>query len=146
MKKKNQNINLTTLDRNLFKLKKIKKYSSDQLLFKNKNTREDQYILSSLCNKFDVVIESSGNYKNLISSLNFVKKSGVVIFSGNPNNDIKLNKNQISNILRKEIIIKGVWNSSFKKKMNNWKSAENFLGNVHNSNLGQLITHTIDFY
>ena len=86
LKKKNQNINLTTIDRNLFKLKKIKKYSSDQLLFKNKNTREDQYILSSLCNKFDVVIESSGNYKNFISSLNFVKKSGVVIFSGNPNN------------------------------------------------------------
>ena len=144
LKKKNQNINLTTLDRNLFKLKKIKKYSSEQLLFKNKNTREDQYILSSLCNKFDVVIESSGNYKNFISSLNFVKKSGVVIFSGNPNNHIKLHKNQISNILRKEIIIKGVWNSSFKKKINNWQSAENFLGNAHNDNLEQLITHTID--
>ena len=28
--------------------------------------------------------------------------------------------------------------------MNNWKSAENFLGNVRNSNLEQLITHTID--
>ena len=67
-----------------------------------------------------------------------------MIFSGNPNNHIELHKNQISNILRKEIIIKGVWNSSFKKKINNWQSAENFLGNAHNDNLEQLITHTID--
>ena len=44
--------------------------------------------------------------KFVISPLNFVKKSGVVIFSGNPNNDVKLSKNQISSVLRKEIIIK----------------------------------------
>jgi threonine dehydrogenase-like Zn-dependent dehydrogenase len=144
LKRKNPNVNLTTLDRNLFKLKEIKKYSSDQLLFNNKNTKEDRYILSSLCEKFDVVVESSGNYKNFVSSLNFVKKNGVIIFSGNPNNEIKFSRNQIGDILRKELIIKGVWNSSFKKKMNNWKSAENFLGNIHNSNLGQLITHTVD--
>jgi|TARA_B100001964_G_scaffold166754_1_gene183084 L-iditol 2-dehydrogenase len=144
LKKKNSKINLTTLDRNSFKLEKIKKYSNDQLLFKNKNTREDQYILSSLCNKFDVVIESSGNYKNFISSLSFVKKNGVVIFSGNPNNDIKLSRDQISSVLRKEIIIKGVWNSTFKKKTSNWLSAENFLANGRNDNLEQLITHTID--
>ena len=64
-------------------------------------------------------------------------------FSGNPNNDIKFNKNNISNILRKELMIKGVWNSSFKKKINNWKSAENFLGNTYSYNLEQLITHTV---
>ena len=144
LKRTNSNVNLTALDRNLFKLKKIKKYSNDQLLFKNNNTSEDQYILSSLRNKFDIVIESSGNYKNFISSLNFAKKNGLVIFSGNPNNDIKFSKNQISSVLRKEIIIKGVWNSTFKKKMNNWKFAENFLRSSNNSNLEQLITHTTD--
>ena len=68
----------------------------------------------------------------------------MVVFSGNPNNDIKFNRNQISSILRKEIIIKGVWNSSFKKKNNNWKSAENFLKSTNASNLEQLITHTVD--
>ena len=56
---------------------------------------------------------------------------------------IKFSRNQIGDILRKELIIKGVWNSSFKKKMNNWKSAENFLANIQNSNLGQLITHAV---
>ena len=144
LKRKNPNVNLTTLDRNLFKLKEIKKYSSDQLLFKNENTKEDQYILSSLCEKFDIVIESSGNHKNFISSLSFAKKNGVVILSGNPNNDIKFNKYQVSNILRKELIIKGVWNSSFKKRDDNWVSAENFLRDIHNDNLGELITHTAD--
>lgn len=142
LKKKISNLNLVTLDRNLFKLKEIKKYSSDQLLFKNANTKEDQYILSSLREKFDIVIESSGNYKNFVSSINFAKKNGLVIFSGNPNDDIKFNKNNISNILRKELTIKGVWNSSFKKKINNWKSAEDFLGNTYSYNLEQLITHT----
>ena len=144
LKRKKPKINLTTLDRNSFKLKKIKKYSNNQLLFTNKNSSEDQYILSSLNEKFDVVIESSGNYKNFVSSLNFVKKNGSIIFSGNPNNDIKFSKNQISSILRKELIIRGVWNSSFKKKMNNWRSAENFLSNIQNSNLGQLITHEVN--
>jgi len=143
LKKKKSNVNLVTLDRNLFKLKTIKKYSVDQFLFKNKNTKEDQHLLTSLKEKFDLVIESSGNYKNFISSLNFVKKGGVVIFSGNPNNDINFSKNEISDILRKELTIKGVWNSSFKKKMNNWKLAESFLRNTNNSNIEQLITHTV---
>ena len=49
----------------------------------------------------------------------------------------------MSNILRKELMIKGVWNSSFKKKRNNWRSAENFLGNTYDSNLEQLITHSV---
>jgi|TARA_B100000959_G_scaffold268049_1_gene312304 threonine dehydrogenase-like Zn-dependent dehydrogenase len=144
LRRKNPNVNLIALDRNLFKLKEIKKYSNDQLLFTNNNTSEDQNTLSSLSSKFDVVIENSGNYKNFISSLNFVKKNGLVVFSGNPNNDIKFNKNQISSILRKEIIIKGVWNSSFKRKNNNWKSAENFLKSANNNNLEELITHTVD--
>ena len=50
----------------------------------------------------------------------------------------------MSNILRKEITIKGVWNSSFKKKKNNWQSAENFLLKSKNADLEQLITHTVD--
>ena len=102
----------------MFKLKEIKKYSSDQFLFKNANTKEDLYLLSSLREKFDVVIESSGNHKNFASSINFAKKNGLVIFSGNPNKDIKLDIYNTSNILRKELIIKGVWNSSFKNYEN----------------------------
>ena len=142
--KKIPRINLTALDRNNFKLNTIKKYSSDQLLFKNINTLEDRYILSSLRDKFDLVIESSGNFKNFVSSINYVKKNGTIIFSGNPNNDIKFSKKQMSSILRKEIVIKGVWNSSFKKKRNNWKSAENFLLNTCNNDFDQLITHTVE--
>jgi len=136
-------INLIALDRNLFKLKEIEKHSAEQLLFMNKNTKEDKYLLSSLNSRFDVVIETTGNHKNFVSSLDFVKKDGVIIYTGNPNDDVKFKKKEISNILRKEIIIKGVWNSSFKKKKNNWDSAENFLKNEKNQNLKQLITHTI---
>ena len=44
--------------------------------------------------------------------------------------------------MRKELIIRGVWNSSFKKKLNNWDSAEVFLSKSKNSSIEELITHT----
>ena len=141
LNKTNPKVSLIALDRNLFKLREIKKYSDDQILFKNKNTNQDNYVLSSLKDKFDVVIECSGNHKNFASSLNFVKKNGLVVFSGNPNNDVKFSKDEISNILRKETIIKGVWNSTFKKKMNNWKYAGDFIKSTKNNDLEGLITH-----
>lgn len=142
LKSKFKHLNLVALDRNLFKLKTIKKYSSSQLTFENLNTSEDKKIISSLSEKFDVVIENTGNNKNFVSSVNFAKKSGVVIYAGNPSNDAIFIKKEISTILRKELIIRGVWNSSFKKKLNNWDSAEFFLSKSKNSSIEELITHT----
>ena len=74
-----------------------------------------------------------------MNALNFAKKDGTVIFAGNIDNQLLFTKNQVSNILRKQLTIKGIWNSSFKSKIDNWKKSEKFISNNHN--MDQLITH-----
>lgn len=72
----------------------------------------------------------------------FSKKDGKVFYSGNVNKGIVFKKNEVSDILRKQINIKGVWNSSFKSKNDNWKQAHSYL--LKNKTFEQLITHQID--
>ena len=74
-----------------------------------------------------------------MNALNFAKKDGTIIFAGNIDKKLLLTKNQVSNILRKQLTIKGIWNSSFKSKIDNWKKSEKFISNSHN--MDQLITH-----
>ncbi len=138
-----KSLNLTVLDRNNFKLKEVKKFSSDQYLFNGSNTNKGKNLFSNLKNKYDIVIENSGNNKNFLNAISFAKKGGAIIFSGNPNNDINFDKKNLSSILRKEIVIKGVWNSTFKKRTDNWKSAEGFLSNFKNNEIERLISHTV---
>ena len=127
------------MDRNQFKLDLIKAKSSTQILLsksKNKN------IFSELDSKFDIVIETTGHYEHFLNALELAKKDGTVIFSGNINKNLELDKNQVSNILRKQLSIRGVWNSTFKSKINNWKQAENFI--YKNQEIGKLVTHISD--
>ena len=51
-------------------------------------------------------------------ALHFAKKDGTVIYSGNIDKKLLFTKAQASNILRKQLTIKGIWNSSFKSKIN----------------------------
>ena len=95
--------------------------------------------VSQFNSKFDIVIESSGKDINFLNALNFAKKDGTIIFAGNIDKKLLLAKNQVSNILRKQLTIKGIWNSSFKSKIDNWKKSEKFISNYHN--MDQLITH-----
>jgi len=137
--KKNARINV--IDRNNFKLAVSKNYSSSQILFlKNKNYNMD--ICKKLNSKFDIVIETTGNDLNFLNALDFVKKDGTVVYSGNINKDLLINKHQVSNILRKQITIKGVWNSTFKTKRNNWIKAEKFISDT--PKLERLITHIVE--
>ncbi len=78
----------------------------------------------------------------LLNAINFAKKGGLVLYSGNINKNLLIKKNEVSNILRKELSIKGVWNSTFKSKVDNWKQAEKFLNT--NQEIENLITHIAD--
>tara|TARA_Y100001958_G_C21236343_1_gene562864 strand:- start:1981 stop:3060 length:1080 start_codon:yes stop_codon:yes gene_type:complete len=126
------------LDRNKFKLDFVKKYSFKQILVSNKNFNKENFV-SQFNSKFDIVIEATGKDTNFLNALNFAKKDGTVIFAGNIDNQLLFTKNQVSNILRKQLTIKGIWNSSFKSKIDNWKKSEKFISNNHN--MDQLITH-----
>lgn len=133
--------NIFVIDRNQFKLDFLKKYSCSQLLFfrdENKNSN----IYKKLNSKFDIVIETTGGNINFLNAINFVNKNGLILYTGNINKDLLLKKNEVSNILRKEVTIKGIWNSTFKIKNNNWNQAKNFL--MSNFYLEELITHTSD--
>ena len=62
--------------------------------------------------------------------------------AGNVDQGFKISQNQISNILRKEVTIKGIWNSNYKSKKNNWIQAEKFILNQHE--FERLISHKVD--
>lgn len=125
-------------DRNSFKLSIVKNITKNTILF-SKKKKDFKYIKKNLNNKFDIVIEITGSHENFINVLDFVKKDGQVVYSGNIDKDILFKKKQISNILRKQILIKGIWNSTFKTKNNNWKKADSFLSS--NQSIKNLITH-----
>lgn len=141
LKKYKNNLHLHILDRNQFKLDMTKVKSSTQILLSRKKNK-NKFLFNKLDSKFDIVVETSGHFEHFLNAIEFAKKEGTVIFSGNINKKLIIDKNQISNILRKQLNIKGVWNSTFKSKVNNWKQAEKFISK--NQNLERLITHTSD--
>ena len=137
----NKNINLNILDRNKFKLKKINFQNHNKILTSS-NFKRNLDIFKSLKNKYDIVIETTGSDEHFLNAINFAKKGGLVLYSGNINKNLLIKKNEVSNILRKELSIKGVWNSTFKSKVDNWKQAEKFLNT--NQEIENLITHIAD--
>ena len=131
---------LHILDRNKFKLNLAENFSDSQLLFSKTHSNEKD--IKRLNSKFDIVIETTGKDINFLNSLDLVKKGGCVIFAGNVDQGFKISQNQISNILRKEVTIKGIWNSNYKSKKNNWIQAEKFILNQHE--FERLISHKVD--
>ena len=128
------------LDRNKFKLNLAKIFSTTQYLSLKK--KENLYLQKELNSKFDIVIETTGNNECFKDAIMFTKKDGKVFYSGNIDKSLVFKKNEVSDILRKQINIKGVWNSSFKSKNDNWKQAHSFL--LKNKTFEELITHEID--
>ena len=129
-------------DRNSFKLSLAKKCINNSVLFSKKNKDYNHLIKKTLNNKFDIVVETSGSSENFLNVLDFVKKDGKIVYSGNIDKDLVLKKYQVSNILRKQIEIKGIWNSTFKSRHNNWIKADKFLTNKND--IKNLITHNTE--
>ena len=70
---------------------------------------------------FDSVIECVGSLSSIDLSISCVKQKGKVLLVGNPEDDlISLNKKTYWKILRSELNIQGVWNSSFKSTEDDW--------------------------
>ena len=46
-------------------------------------------------------------------ALNMVRPSGTVVLMGNPSSDIPLSQNTYWRILRKQLVVKGTWNSFY---------------------------------
>ena len=136
----NKKSKIFILDRNEFKLILTKRFSTSQILFSRNHSNISD--IKTLNSKFDIVIETTGKDINFLNSIDYVKRGGNVIYAGNVDQGFKISKSQISNILRKEVLIKGIWNSSFKSRNDNWVQAEKFISN--SKGLDRLISHKAD--
>lgn len=92
----------------------------------------------------DIVIEGTGSGAALNQGINCVRAGGNIALMGNPNRDTVLSLKNHSQILRKELNLFGIWNSSYcDAKRNEWRYT------VEKMELGELvvedlITHRAD--
>ncbi len=63
--------------------------------------------------QYDVVIEAVGSPIAIDLAIHAVKPGGTLVLMGNPSSDITLQQNSYWRILRKQLVVKGIWNSSY---------------------------------
>ena len=126
---KTKNANVTYIVRNEKKLNFLK-----ELGFKN--------FINEADNKtFDICIECVGSNNSIKNCIEKTKSKGEIVFTGNPEGDINLPQKTYWKILRSEISIKGVWNSSYKNNsQDDWDLAIDFL-TKNQPEVSKLITH-----
>ncbi|MFC1546268.1 galactitol-1-phosphate 5-dehydrogenase [bacterium] len=126
------------IDRNMDKLSIIGKYGVNTVYTKeHKNWAEE-------IRDVDIVIEACGAVETFRDSLKLVKSHGTVLWAGNITGALLLEKSMVSSMLRKEITLKGVWNSSFTHKDNDdWHDSLHYLEKDNNI-VKNLITHCIE--
>ena len=71
--------------------------------------------------EFNKVFEVVGNNASINQSIGLCENFGTVILVGNPKDDVYLDKQVYWKVLRKQLILKGIWNSSYSQKVNDWK-------------------------
>ena len=89
----------------------------------------------------DVVIEGTGTGAALGQGIECCKAGGTIVLMGNPGKDTQIKLAQHSQILRKELTIKGIWNSHYANyPINEWTVT---VENIDNGNMvvTDLITH-----
>jgi len=77
--------------------------------------------------KADVVIEGAGVSASFENAMKAAKPFGTVVLMGNPAREMTLSQSVYSEILRKELTIKGTWNSSYNAGVNDWKTVLAFM-------------------
>ena len=86
----------------------------------------------------DVCVEGTGVSAGLEGCLKTAKTFGTVICLGNPARDMALTQKGYWEILRKELMLKGTWNSSYSQLKNDWETALRVLSK---NNFLPFVTH-----
>ena len=87
---------------------------------------------------YDIVIEGAGVSASFENAMKAAKPFGTVILMGNPAREMTLSQTGYWEILRKELVLRGTWNSSYNSSVNSWKTA---LSNMKNLDVYPLISH-----
>ena len=103
----------------LFKSNNIAKHSRNQIDF----AKMMGFLAYEDGVKIDCVLEGTGASGALEATLAAVRPFGRVVLMGNPAREITLSQKGYWHILRKELSLKGTWNSSYAEKENDWKES-----------------------
>ncbi len=102
-----------------------------------------KYIIENQSNSelFDIVFECVGSEEAIEQSLKYAGTGAQIILVGNPYGDINLPQNLYWKILRKQLTLKGTWNSTYDgENESDWTVVRNMLQN-NQINTGDMITH-----
>ena len=89
----------------------------------------------------DVVIEGTGTSSGINTAIECVRVGGRVVMLGNPHKDTTIALNNHSLLLRKELVLSGVWNSYYEEfPINEWKYTVHML-DTGRLQAADLITH-----
>lgn len=69
----------------------------------------------------DCALEGTGASAALNNAILALKPGGRIVLMGNPMRDMNIAQSTYSQILRKEILLRGTWNSSYNDRINDWK-------------------------
>ncbi len=117
LKHLNPNSNITVCDRNEEKLEVIKSSNQNVECVNQADIKDKKYN-----SRYEYVIECAGKSESFIRSIILVKHGGTLIWMGNIDENLLLEKDMVSSILRKEIKIFGTWNSNYKHpKFDDWE-------------------------
>jgi L-iditol 2-dehydrogenase len=86
----------------------------------------------------DAVFEVVGSNTAISNAIKGAAALSTVVMIGNPKEDLVMEKNLYWKILRKQITVKGSWNSSYNDEVNDWKTA---LEKLSGGAFDTLITH-----
>lgn len=93
--------------------------------------------------KADVVIEGTGASSALENCLKAAGNFGRVVLMGNPLGDMNISQKAYWEILRKQLILAGTWNSSYNGIKNEWQTAIDAMKSG-SLDVKPLITHRYD--
>lgn len=132
---------ITIMDRNEFKLRKC--VSADVKICIARENTDTITIEKNFRQSFDMVLEATGSVDAISLGVSLIKSGGEVVLMGNMKTGINLNRSTVDALVRREITIKGTWNSDYKCLENDdWLATFSlFLKGFRPSNY---VTNTID--
>ncbi len=89
---------------------------------------------------FSVCVECTGVPACYPLLVHLAESNGRLLFLGNPSDDIIFARRVVSQILRKQLIIRGTWNSTIAPECNEWMATLQAVAAGH-LNLHALVTH-----
>jgi L-iditol 2-dehydrogenase len=92
----------------------------------------------------DICLDAAGVSQTIEVAVRTAGRAGKVILMGNPAGDIKLAQKSYWEILRRQLTLKGTWNSSYSDGDNDWTQALDSIGDGV-FKLKPLITHRFTF-